>query len=64
MIRVKSALPDNRVALWDRNPAHPGGEVLIWGDDVREVAETEAVRNAIKDGRLVEIKAETKKGRR
>lgn len=53
-IKVKSGLKDNRIALWERHPAHPGGEVSIHGDKVVEVAETSRVKSALKDGRLVE----------
>lgn len=68
MRRVKSGLEAGRVALWERHPAHPGGEVLIAGERVYAVGDTPAVREALRDGRLVEIKAETeakaKKGKR
>lgn len=43
--------PDNgdRVGLWERNPAHPGGEVFVFGQDSDpvEVAMTSAVLEAL-----------------
>lgn len=62
MIRVRSGIEGDRVAFWERHPAHPGGEVLIAGAAVFEVGDTVEVQNALKDGRLVKV--ETKKGRR
>lgn len=59
-MRVRSNLPGDLVALWDRHPAHPDGEVLIAGERVYAVGDTPAVREALRDGRLVEIKAEAK----
>lgn len=54
-MRVRSNLEPNRVAFWERHPAHPGGgEVFIADDQVHEVGDTAAVRAAIHEGRLVE----------
>ena len=53
---VKSNLPGNRVALWERHPDHPDGEVLIAGLDEHKVAETPAVKAALRLGNLVEVK--------
>lgn len=55
MITVKSALSGNRVALWQVHPDHPGGEVFVVGDKGVKVAETDAVKEAIKDGKLVQV---------
>lgn len=57
MIKVRSALepePDggNRVALWEKHEAHPGGEIYIADQTVKEVAETLKVAEAIQDRRL------------
>lgn len=53
-IRVR-ANAGQRVALWERHPDHPGGEIFLKGDDTADVAETPAVRSAIGDGRLLLI---------
>jgi hypothetical protein len=55
MITVKSALPANRVAFWERHPAHPDGEIFIADDREHQVGDTAAVRAAIREGRLVEV---------
>lgn len=56
MITVKSGLPDNRVALWERHPDHPGGEIFITGPGEYQVAETAAVKARLKSGELIEVK--------
>jgi hypothetical protein len=56
MITVKSSLPGNQVALWERHPDHPGGEVFVAGPDEFEVAETAAVKKRLNDGWLVKVK--------
>lgn len=53
---------DNMVALWERHPDHPGGEVFITGMKAVKVALTPAVQTRLKDGRLV--RAPTPKRRR
>lgn len=60
MIRVKSGVEPTRVALWERHDDHPSGEVFIKGTAVFEVAQTQRVTNALKDGVLVEVKATSK----
>jgi hypothetical protein len=63
-ITVKSNLPGSTVALWERHPDHPTGEVFLAGDRQAEVAMTARVQAALADGRLVEIvvkKVTTKK---
>lgn len=59
-ITVKSNLPAGEdgstpVALWEKNPAHPDGEVFITGDKTFEVAETSEVMGALRDERLVKV---------
>lgn len=62
IIKVKATNTDGRVALWNRDAAHPNGEVFISGDGaVVEVANTAAVRAAIKAGALVEVQPEAAK---
>lgn len=56
---VKSTLPKqedggNKVVLWEKDPAHPKGEVLIAGDNPVEVGLTPAVSQALRDGKVVE----------
>lgn len=61
-IKVKATNNEGRVALWDRDAAHPTGEVFVTGDgSVVEVANTAAVRAAIKAGELVEVQPEVAK---
>ncbi len=55
-MNVKSNLPNNQVALWERHPAHPGGEVYIAGDEPVEVGDTPAVRSRLKTGVLIEVR--------
>lgn len=52
MILVKAANPE-RVALWERHPDHPGGEIFISGETAVSVAETQAVQARLKSGVLV-----------
>lgn len=40
------------VALWERHPDHPGGEVFLYGDAVFEVALTPAVEARLRSGVL------------
>lgn len=55
-MKVTSGLDNpRRVALWERHPDHPGGEVFVVGDRVVDVAETTAVAQALKAGRLVKV---------
>lgn len=53
-ILVKAAQP-GRVALWDRDPNHPGGEAFVDSDVPVEVAKTSAVLMALAQGRIVEV---------
>jgi predicted flap endonuclease-1-like 5' DNA nuclease len=61
-IWVRSGEEGGRVALFERNPAHPGGEVFVAGDDVAEVALTPAVVEALRRGRLVKVDGPTPAG--
>lgn len=53
-IRVKSNLPDNRMALFERHPDHPGGEIAVYGDGTFAVARTKEVEAHLRSGELVE----------
>lgn len=53
-IFVRLAKPQtNQVALWERHPDHPGGEVFLAGDGEFEVAATPAVETRLRKGSLV-----------
>lgn len=53
-VRVRVGDPGSGVvALWERHPAHPGGEVFLAGGGVFDVALTPAVEARLRDGRLV-----------
>lgn len=54
VIRVRVGEPDSpTVALWERHPAHPGGEVWLTGPGEFKVAVTPAVEARLRNGRLV-----------
>ncbi len=58
LVRVVSGLKaeadgSNRVALWERHPAHPSGEVFVAGDIPVTVAKTKAVISKIEKGELI-----------
>lgn len=58
-IRVQSGNPDSkRIALWERDDAHPGGEVMVGGDRVVEVAVTTEVARRLAKGTLVRVTSE------
>lgn len=58
IIRVRVAEPESgRVALWERHPAHPGGEVWLAGAGVYDVAATPAVAARLRNGTLVQVEA-------
>lgn len=52
MITVKSNV-ENRIALWQKHPDHPGGEVFVAGGIVATVALTDEVQTRIANGFLV-----------
>jgi hypothetical protein len=51
---VKSAFPDDRVALHEVDDLHPGGSVIVAGKIVAKVADTPFVRLRLRDRWLVE----------
>ena len=54
---VKSNLPNDRVALWERHPDHPGGEVFIAGEGEHQVGKTPQVKTLLARGVLIEVKS-------
>lgn len=55
LITVSAARQDGRVALWERHPDHPGGEVFVAaGGGPVQAACTPAVLRALAEGALVE----------
>ncbi len=54
----------NRVALWERDAAHPDGEAFVAGDTVASVARTPAVVARLQDGTLVEVRDEEARAER
>jgi len=58
-IKVKATKTDSKVALWEKHLDHPNGEVFVTGNGkVMKVANTVAVRDAIRRGALVEVQPE------
>lgn len=57
LITVTSALENDKVALWEKHPDHPGPdhEIFVAGDVEVEAAETARVLRAIADGRLAKV---------
>lgn len=56
IISVMAAKVDDRVALWERHPDHPTGEIWIVGDgQPHEVALTPRVVALLKDGTLLQV---------
>lgn len=60
LIKVRSALKPSPtggdpVALSEKHPDHPGGEVFVYGKQEVEVAKTAAVSAALASGALVEV---------
>lgn len=56
LINVMAAKVDDRVALWERHPDHPTGEVWIVGDGTQhEVALTPRVVSLLKSGVLIRV---------
>ena len=54
-ITVEAGRDNGRVALWEKDPAHPDGEAFIAaGNGRHRVARTGAVLQALADGRLIE----------
>jgi hypothetical protein len=56
LINVMAAKVDDKVALWERHPDHPTGEVWIVGDGTQhEVALTPRVVSLLKSGVLIRM---------
>jgi hypothetical protein len=54
IIKVKGAGKDRKIVLWETDPAHPNGEVVVSNDgEFHEVGETAAVKRLIGEGLLV-----------
>lgn len=53
-VRVADAAT-GQVALWERHPEHPDGEVFLSGPGTYEVAVTPAVEARLRNGRLVKV---------
>lgn len=56
-ITVKSGYDDNRVALWERHPGHPNGELFVAGPAPVQAAKTATVLRKLGSGALVEVAA-------
>lgn len=54
-IWVLSNRVDDRVVLWEVDPAHPGGEAFVGGSGPDKVARTPRVNALLRSGELVEI---------
>lgn len=54
-ITVESALGESRVALYERDPAHPNGEAFVGPGQQVEVARTGAVEARLNAGQLREV---------
>lgn len=52
LITVKQNV-ENRIALWEKNPAHPSGEVFVAGDIVATVALTDEVKIRLRNEFIV-----------
>ncbi len=53
IVTVRSTASDGRVVVWEKNPAHPNGEVFVSGDQKEKwVALTSAVLAELSKGRL------------
>lgn len=48
------------VLIWDKDDRHEGGELFIADDEVHTVESTAAVAMALAEGRLMEVRSETK----
>lgn len=53
LLTVQSALEEGQVALWEKHPAHPGGEVFIADGGQHQAAATQQVLAAIARNVLV-----------
>lgn len=55
LIEVRAAVTDGRCALWERDPAHPNGEVWVSGPKPVKVAWTALVSAKLRDGELIRV---------
>lgn len=60
LVTVKSTLAPRAdggqvVALWERDPDHPGGEAFVAGDAPVEVARTAGVTAKLRSRELIEV---------
>jgi len=62
LIKVKKAVDDGKVAIWESNERHPKGEIFIANTKgAHEVAQTPAVMRAISEGKLEQVGGPKKK---
>lgn len=54
-ITVKAVDTSGRVALFEQDRAHPGGEAFVAGDKLVRIGRTPIVEQKIRDGVLVEV---------
>lgn len=55
-ISVKGAGDNRKIVLWEKDDAHPDGEVVISNDGTTHtVAETAAVKRLVAEGALVKV---------
>ena len=55
LITVKAVGQPDKTVLWEKNKAHPGGEVFLSTGDVAQVAKTPAVEERLRKGTLVKV---------
>jgi hypothetical protein len=61
--KLKSAADGGHpTALWEVDPAHPGGEAFIAGPGSVEVAETAGVMGALRDDKIERVRSEKSAG--
>ena len=53
LVTVKGETYDNKIALWERNPAHPSGEAYVADGMIAQVALTPEVQTRLGSGLLV-----------
>ena len=54
-IYVKGVGAKDTVALWERHPLHPNGEVFIKGEETAQVGVTPEVNKRLRKGTLVKV---------
>lgn len=55
LITVKAVGKPNTAVLWEKNKAHPGGEVFLSTGHTAQVALTPAVQDRLRKGTLVKV---------